>query len=168
LTGSEPAVELRRADEGDWNFLGRVYASTRKEELAAVPWSPEQKTAFLMQQFAAQRTHYDRHYADATTDVILVDGEPAGRLMVRRAEHEILIVDIALLPEHRSRGIGTLLLGPIMEEAAAQGVRLTIHVERMNPALRLYQRLGFEEVDDDGVYLTMQRPPSAKDKASAD
>jgi GNAT superfamily N-acetyltransferase len=87
-----------------------------------------------------------------------VDGDPAGRLMVMRWHDEILIVDIALLPAHRSRGIGTRVLEAIIEEAADAGSKLTIHVERMNPALRLYQRLGFEPVGDEGLYLTMQRP----------
>jgi GNAT superfamily N-acetyltransferase len=161
-------VELRPASDADWGFLERVYASTRTEELAPLPWTPEQKAAFLAQQFGAQRAHYARHYADATTHVIMVDGEQAGRLMVNRAEDEILIVDIALLPGHRSRGIGSSLLAPLIEEASGRGVKLTIHVERMNPALRLYTRLGFRPVGDDGVYLTMQRLPSEKPMRTAD
>jgi ribosomal protein S18 acetylase RimI-like enzyme len=162
LTAPAPALELRPAEEDDWAFLERVYASTRTEELASVPWSPEQKAAFLTQQFGAQRAHYERHYADADTHVILVDGEPAGRLMVWRSRDEILIVDIALLPAHRSRGIGSRLLAPLIQEANAGQIPLSIHVEHTNPALRLYQRLGFEQVGDDGVYLTMRRSPSAK------
>jgi ribosomal protein S18 acetylase RimI-like enzyme len=159
LSGAEPDVALRTARETDRDFLAGVYFSTREEELAPVPWSPDEKAAFLAQQFEAQSLHYARHYADASTDVIVVDGEPAGRLMVMRWEDEILIVDIALLPEHRSRGIGTRLLRPLIEEASHRGVPLTIHVERMNPALSLYRRLGFEEVGDEGIYLTMRRRP---------
>jgi ribosomal protein S18 acetylase RimI-like enzyme len=152
-------VQLRPAGDRERDLFARVYASTREEELARVPFSPEQKAAFLAQQFAAQSAHYAAHYAQATTDVIVVDGEPAGRLMVMRSDEEVLIVDIALLPAHRARGIGTRVLREIIEEAGDAGAKLTIHVERMNPALRLYRRLGFEAVADDGIYLTMQRPP---------
>lgn len=86
----------------------------------------------------------------------MVDGRPAGRLYVARWPAEIRIVDISLLPEHRGHGIGTALLGDLTAEAAAAGTPLTIHVERFNPALRLYQRLGFVAVGDAGVYLLLR------------
>lgn len=154
------AVALRPATPDDEPFLARVYASTREDELAHVPFSEEQKAAFLAQQFAAQRAHYAAHYGDASRDVVLVDGEPAGRLIVARGGAAgILIVDIALLPAFRGRGVGGRLLGPLLAEADAAGVPVTIHVERANRARRLYERLGFAAVADDGVYLTLERQP---------
>ena len=107
-------------------------------------------------QFDAQHAHYQEHYAGAAFDVILVDGQPAGRLYVAREEDEIRIVDIALLPDFCNRGIGTTLLRGLQSEAAAAGKPLRIHVERFNPALRLYERLGFREIADRGVYLFME------------
>jgi ribosomal protein S18 acetylase RimI-like enzyme len=91
--------------------------------------------------------------------VVLVDGEPAGRLYVRRGDREIRIVDIALLPERRGNGIGTSLLRDLLAEADATGKSVTIHVERFNPALRLYERLGFAVAEDKGVYLFLERLP---------
>jgi ribosomal protein S18 acetylase RimI-like enzyme len=137
-----------------------VYASTRAEELAVVPWDDAQKEAFLRSQFEAQDAWYREHYADASFDVILVDGEPAGRLYVHRGDRETRIVDIALLPEHRGIGIGTTLLRDLLAEADAAGKRVTIHVERFNPALRLYERLGFSIAEDRGVYLFLERSPA--------
>jgi ribosomal protein S18 acetylase RimI-like enzyme len=90
----------------------------------------------------------------------MVDGEPAGRLYVHRGDREIRIVDIALVPEHRGSGVGTSLLRDLLAEADAGGKSVTIHVERMNPALRLYERLGFSVAEDKGVYLFLERPPS--------
>ena len=92
--------------------------------------------------------------------MILVDGEPAGRFYVHRGEREIRIVDVALLPEHRGNGVGTSLIRDLLAEADASGKSVTIHVERLNPALRLYERLGFAVAEDKGVYLFLERPPA--------
>lgn len=148
-------VALRPVTPGDEPFLLGVYASTRAEELAAVPWTPEQKAAFVAQQFAAQSAHYAKHYDGLSADVVLVGGEPAGRLLVARWPAEIRIVDIALLPAFRGAGAGTRLLTGLIGEARAAGLPLTIHVERMNPAMRLYERLGFRPVADEGVYVKL-------------
>jgi ribosomal protein S18 acetylase RimI-like enzyme len=124
-----------------------------------VPWDDAQKDAFLRMQFDAQDAWWQENYADASFDVILVEGEPAGRLYVHRGPSEIRIVDIALLPEHRGNGIGTRLLEELLAEGDASAKSVTIHVERMNPALRLYARLGFSLAEDKGVYLFLERPP---------
>lgn len=154
---------LRPARSTDRPFLLRVYASTRAEELALVDWSPEQKQAFVAMQFEAQDRHYRAHYPAARFDVIERNGEPIGRLYVARGEDEIRLIDISLLPEHRNGGIGGTLLRALLEEAAAAGKRVRIHVEQFNPALRLYARLGFEELEERGVYKLMEWvPPQLK------
>ena len=147
---------LRPVTPADEPFLRRVYAGTRADELAAVPWTAEQKDAFIAHQFAAQSAHYARHYTGLSADVILVDGRPAGRLLVARWEREIRIVDISLLPEFRGAGTGTALLGRLIDEARDARKLLSIHVERQNPAMRLYHRLGFRAVADEGVYQRLE------------
>lgn len=151
-------VTLRPVTAADRGFLRAVYASTRAEELAPVPWPQEAKDAFLDQQFDAQSAHYRARFPDAAHDVIADDGRDVGRLYVDRREREIRIVDIALLPEGRGRGIGTHLLGRLAEEADAAGKTLVIHVERGNPARRLYERMGFAETGRQGPYCEMRRP----------
>ena len=111
------AVRFRAIRETDLPFLSHLYASTRAEELAPVPWSDEQKQAFLSQQFDAQHQHYQKHFANAGFDLILLDETPIGRLYVDRQDDEIRIVDIALLPEHRGRGIGGHIMRDILDEA---------------------------------------------------
>lgn len=150
------AITLRPIVSDDRSFLLAVYASTRQLELAAVEWEAAQKAAFVAMQFEAQHAYYQEHYAGAAFDVILVDGQPAGRLYVAREADEIRIVDIALLPDFCNRGLGTTLLRGLQSEAAAAGKPLRIHVERFNPALRLYERLGFYPIADRGVYLFME------------
>jgi ribosomal protein S18 acetylase RimI-like enzyme len=125
-----------------------------------VPWDDAQKHTFLRMQYDAQDAWWRENYAQASFDVIVADGEPVGRLYVHRGESEIRIVDIALLPEYRGGGIGTRLLQDLVDEADAAGKSVTIHVERLNPALRLYERLGFSLAEDEGVYLFLARPPT--------
>ncbi|MEA2602910.1 MAG: hypothetical protein QOF89_3902 [Acidobacteriota bacterium] len=148
-------------------FLLRIYRSTREEELAMVlDWTEEMKAAFVRQQFEAQHAWYQDHYEGATFDVILVDGVPAGRLYVHRREREIRLVDITFLPEFRGGGLGTSILRDLMAEGEASNRPLTIHVEVYNPAMRLYERLGFRPIEERGPYLLMEWRPSQLNTAS--
>ena len=149
-------IVLRPITPGDDSFLAGLYASTRAEELFVTTWSDEEKAVFCRRQFDAQSAHYRENYPGASLQVIEWDGAPVGRLYVARWDREIRIMDIALLPEHRGSGIATKLLRELQEEARSAGKSLTIHVERFNPALRLYERLGFQTAEDKGVYLLLQ------------
>ena len=149
-------VSLRPITPADDAFLARVYASSRAEELAVTGWSEELKADFCRRQFDAQSAYYSANYPEASFQIIERDGWPVGRLYVARWEKEIRIVDITLLPESRGTGIGTKLLRQLQEEARSAGKSLTIHVERFNRAMGLYERLGFGQVEDKGVYLLMR------------
>ncbi len=154
------SVTLRPATDADEPFLTAVYFSTRTEELAPLPWSDEQKLAFLAQQHQAQHFHYHTYYDNADFLVIEIDGVPAGRLYLWRRPHQIQLVDIALLPEYRNGGIGTALVRDLVEEADRSGLPIELHVEGNNPAMRLYERFGFQKQEEQGVYWRMLRPPA--------
>lgn len=149
-------ISLRPITPGDESFLASLYASTRTKELAQTNWSEEQKAMFCRMQFNAQTTDYQRNYPDASFDIIERNGVAAGRLLVLRTDEKIHVIDIALLPEHRGAGIGTKFLKELQDEAKAAGKPLSIHVEQFNPARRLYERLGFQQVEEKGVYLLME------------
>lgn len=151
------SIALRPATDDDRELLFDVYASTRADELAPVPWTAGQKRAFLRQQFDAQDRWWRLQYPDCSFQVIEIDGRAAGRLYVDRRVGEIRLVDIALLPEYRRCGAGTRLIADLQREAEAAGLPLTIHVERFNPARALYERLGFREIGAAGeVYLLLE------------
>ena len=154
-TGPFPLTFRPIAPE-DMEFLYTVYANTRTEELAAVDWSDAQKEAFLRGQFNAQHQAYQATYAGDDFLVILLHDQPIGRLYLGRWDTEIRIIDIALLPERRNGGIGGAILKDILAEGTRSGKRVTIHVEMFNPALRLYERLGFRRLDERGVYCFME------------
>jgi GNAT superfamily N-acetyltransferase len=143
---------------GDRELLFEIYASTRQEELAPLDWDASVREAFLRQQFQAQDTYYQQVFTDATHDLILDgEGNVLGRLYLNRGERVFLVVDIALLPAQRGRGIGTRLLRDFLDEADAAGRPVQVHVERFNPARRLYERLGFRQIEDLGIYLLLER-----------
>lgn len=156
---ADAGLTFRRVADADLPFLARVYASTRAEELAVTPWTDAQKAAFLDMQFRAQHADYQANYPDADRLVTARDGEGIGRLYLARWPSQHCIIDIAFLPEHRGKGFGWALLRDLMDEAAAAGKPVIIYVEKYNPAMRLYQRLGFVREEDKGVYDLMRWTP---------
>ena len=147
---------LRPVTPADTAVLMEIYGSTRADELATTDWDDARKQAFIKQQFDAQDAYYRANYVNARYDLIVAGGKPAGRLYTARWPDEIRIMDIALLPAFRGRGIGRKLLTSLQKEAGPAGRALRIHVERFNPALSLYVRLGFQLVEDRGVYLFLE------------
>ena len=155
------AITLRPGTDSDYDFLRRLYHSTREEEMKLFPFEDAQKAAFLDQQFAAQFEHYGIHYPTCERNIVEKDGQPIGRLWVDEWNKEIRLVDIALMPEYRGSGIGTALVRDVLARGATAGKPVTIHVENFNPARHLYDRLGFEQVDTNGIYHLMRwNPPS--------
>ena len=157
--GRPPGITFRPIHADDRDFLSALYASTREEELRPVPWPDEAKRAFLASQFELQHTHYHRAYPDADFLLILDAGEPVGRVYIHRALHELSLIEISLIEARRCRGLGSALLGEILDEARATGHAVTLHVEPDNPAKHLYARLGFTLVENQGVYDFLRWSP---------
>lgn len=151
-------IRFRPSVDADLDFLAELYASTREAELAPVPWPEETKRVFLLDQFAKQHDHYQQHYEGADYWLIERDAEPIGRVYVYRSPGEIRLMDIALLPAQRGRGLGAALLAELIDEADRHEAQITLHVEADNPVKRLYQRLGFVLVEQRGPYEFLSRP----------
>lgn len=157
---AEVKIQLRTITEADLPALYEIYASTRAEEMALVSeWREEDKAAFLTQQFIAQHQYYQEFYNKAEFYIIECNGQPIGRFYIHwtYSTQEVRIVDIALLPDFRGKGIGTTIIKSIFEKATALGKSVTIHVEYNNPALKLYERLGFCKIGEfNSVYYLME------------
>lgn len=154
------SVTLRPVRAGDDRFLRELYATTRERELSIVPWSEEQKAAFLTMQFDAQNQYYRTQYPDAHFDIVEIEGAPAGRLYVFATTSELRVIDIALLPQFRNKGTGGGLMRALLITAAETRRVVTIHVEVDNPARHLYERLGFVPVEQRGLYFLMRWAPA--------
>jgi GNAT superfamily N-acetyltransferase len=149
-------VTLRPVHDSDDEFLLKVYGSTREQEMAQVPWTAEQKQQFVRMQYEAQKSHYAAQHPSATHEIICVEGHAAGRLYLDRTGEKFHILDITLLPDHRSRGAGSFLLRQIMAEAKGAGKPVSIFVETFNPSLQLFQRLGFMPIKQEGFHLLLE------------
>jgi ribosomal protein S18 acetylase RimI-like enzyme len=149
-------LTFRRIGEANLAFLAGLYASTRTEELAVTGWTDAEKAQFLDMQFRAQHAHYQQYYPKADWLLTMRAGVDIGRLYVERWPSQHCIIDIAFLPDYRGKGLGAALLRDLMDEAAAAAKDVSIHVEKFNPAMRLYKRLGFVTEDDKGVYDLMR------------
>ena len=155
-------VTLQAITDNDSDFLFAVYASTRADEVAQLPqWSEAQRQAFLQQQFAAQHAYYQTQFALANFCLICRHDEAIGRLYLERRRDEIRLIDIALLPSQRGNGVGGALLHCLLQLAQQLELPVRIHVEKQNPAMRLYRRLGFVRLEDKGVYDLMHWQPAA-------
>ena len=153
----EPAnIRLRPVTSEDNDFLMEVYGSTRAEEMALVPWTDEQRQAFIQHQFTAQQAHYAQNYPSANHDIILFNGRPVGRLYVARLEPEIRIIDITLLPAERNAGIGGYLIRQLLDEAGRSKRSVRIWVEDFNPSLQLFERFGFSRSEQQGVHVLLE------------
>ena len=123
--------------------------------MALTGWNAEQQETFLRMQYEAQRRSYLMQLPEAEYWVVRCDGSAVGRLIINGTAEEIHVVDIALLPEFRRRGIGSTLMEAIIRDASQAGKTVRLHVERFNPALRWYERLGFTVVNSGPIYLEM-------------
>lgn len=158
---SYQAITFRPISEDDLDFLYQVYASTREAEMALLDWPDAEKEKFLRFQFEAQHQHYQEYFPKTQFDLILLNGQPIGRLYLDRRNDEFRIVDIALLTRYRGRGLGGKIMSDILKEAGAVALPVRIHVEQNNPALHLYHRLGFQKIEDKGIYCLMEWTPEA-------
>jgi GNAT superfamily N-acetyltransferase len=156
-------IRYRALGEADAELNARLYASTRVQEVAAFGWPAEMQRQFLAQQHDAQDRHFQRYHADIERLIIERGGEPIGRLYLEETSSSIHVVDILLLPECTGTGIGTAILRDILEEAQAANKPVELEVLFDNPARRLYERLGFVHVSEEGIHHRLEwRPPQAE------
>lgn len=156
------AITFRPVSQDDEAFLYQLYSQTHIDEMGARDWDAAQQQFFLRMQFNAQQRFYQAEYADADYRIILLDQQPVGWIVIARRPDEMLGVDIALLPEHRNAGIGTLLLKEMQAETTQTGKPIHFHVTKFNPAIRLYERLGFSRIGETDMHFLMEwKPPEA-------
>jgi ribosomal protein S18 acetylase RimI-like enzyme len=159
---SESQITLRDAGPEDIQFLAQLYRDTRRSEVNAWGWPQEQQELFLKMQFDAQRRSHQATFPDATDRIICVGDVAVGRMLVGYETEGMRLVDIALLEEYRNQGVGTQLIGQLMQDCEEQDRILRLQVLQGNPAIRLYRRAGFVQSSADQMYVQMEWISSQK------
>lgn len=147
----------------DREFLLEVYAAGREIELSAVPWDAAMKHAFVEHQYSAQAAHYEQEYPGAKHEIIVSDGEDAGRIYLDRGTDEIAILDMAVLPGFQRRGIASELVRRLQKESGLTGRSIRVFVESFNPANQFFTGLGFIETSNDGMSRRFDWKPVESD-----
>ena len=160
-------IQLRSVEEKDTAFIEAVYRTTREVELNFTNWSEHQKNAFISMQSTAQLADYKTKFPGASFQVIIYNKKNAGRFYTWENEIEIRLLDITLLYQFRGKGIGTELLQQLIARSNKTQKKLSLHVEASNPILKLYQRLGFIYIKNNGRHYYMERQPEKSSNPSS-
>jgi ribosomal protein S18 acetylase RimI-like enzyme len=153
-------LAVRPALPQDEIFLYDLYAAVRGPEFDQAPIDASQKEHLLRIQFRGQMSSYAQMFPNSCCHVVMLDGKPAGRLWVAPLEGELHLVDIALHPSLQSKGIGSVLIKRLQEEATRARLPIRCMVLRFNPgSLRFHRRLGFNIVREDQMYYFLEWRP---------
>jgi len=153
---AEESITLRPATEDDREFLLALYQSSRGDDLRGLEWDEERIGEFLEMQYEAHQKFLTNDHPDIQDQIVLATGAPVGHLAVEQRTEEIRLVDVSLLPEHRQRGTGTLLIQELQTQAAAARRPLRLQVIRFNRAVNLFERLGFRRTSETGTHFQME------------
>lgn len=154
-------LAVRPALPQDEIFLYELYVAIRGPQFASAPITPTQREHLLRMQFQAQLSSYTQQFPNSCYHVVLLDSKPVGRLWVAPGDHSFLLVDIAIHPSVQSKGLGTVLVQRLQQEAQTAKVPIRSTVDRFNPgSLKFHQRLGFQVVREDLLQYYMEWQPA--------
>lgn len=150
-------LRLRPERDVDADFRFDLFCNSRPPEWQMAGFDPALLRHIIRQQFQAQTVSYRAQFPGARFDIIELDTVPIGRIVVNRPGSFIHIIDQAIVPDLRRRGIGAGIMASLMDEAAECGVPVRLKVASDNdPSMRLYLRLGFAVIDRTEMYLEME------------
>ncbi len=141
---------LRQATAADYDFLFALHAAAMRPYVEATwgEWNAEW-----------QAEYFARKFDPSPRQIIQVNGQDAGVVVVEYRAGDLYLALIELLPPFQGLGIGTQIIQELVTRAWQEGVPLSLHVLKSNPlALELYSRLGFKIVEEEKIRykLTLQ------------
>ena len=147
-------IHLRPERPEDEAFLFALFCASREAEFAPLPQA--QRETLLRLQYQAQSRDYAARFPRSQHFMVEFGGQAAGLLLLNREAGELRVVDIAVAPEMQHRGIASAVLKSLISEAESAGLPLRLSVWHSNPALGLYQRLGFRETARRATHLELE------------
>ena len=135
-------IIVREATAADVDFLAEVLYLANVDRYRHYPdW---EAGAFIARSRATTLAQVQGEVAHSITSVIMLAGEPVGRLRVVRTSERLEIAGIQLLPAFQRRRVGTAIIRMLLREGEQAGLAVVLEVENDNPQARLlYLRLGF-------------------------
>lgn len=159
-------ISLRPLQPDEENYWREVFFDSVGGRFSALGMSGEQLNSLLEFQFQAQNTDYRTNYKKASNDVILFNDERAGRLIYSTEHSDLHIVDLAILSAFRNRGISTKILQWFFKQSRQSGLPVRLYVEKLNPAFKLYERLGFKIAADVNSHFQLEWRASEQKKSA--
>lgn len=141
---------VRPALPQDEIFLYELYSALRTPEFAMAPIDASQRDYLIRLQFRGQMYTYSEAYPNSCYHIVLLDSKPVGRLWVAQQDGAFHLVDIAMHPSLQKKGLGTVLVQRLQQEAAKARLPIRSTVSKFNPgSLRFHQRLAFQILRED-------------------
>ena len=157
-----PKIAFRVIHDADRDFLFSLFAAAREWEFEHTVWKDEEKAAFLKRQFDIRTQAYQMTYLRAVHRIITLDDKDIGQLILDRPDDHMLIIDFVIAPEFQGKGIGSDILKTLINEVHGGKVPIRLHVEKNNPALKLYLRHGFKVTGEEGHHHKLTWTPDLR------
>jgi ribosomal protein S18 acetylase RimI-like enzyme len=143
-------ISFRPARPSDRAFIEALYFETQR-------WIIER--LFGWRGDAVERQKFEAFYDERSTRVIIFDSEDVGWISVTSDNGGVKVEQIYLSPRLQNKGIGSRIISDIITEAHASGRRVTLSTAKINPAIRLYERLGFRQTGETEFKIEMEVAP---------
>ncbi|MRJ42975.1 MULTISPECIES: GNAT family N-acetyltransferase [Idiomarina] len=133
------------SDARDGDLAYTLFADQKQQEFSRLLSPPAILEQLLRSQYDIREQSYSVSYHDYQKLTATLDSQPIGILRIGQAQITgcLRLVDIIIDQRYRCRGVGTQVLEHFIDLARAKSLDADLHVQKDNPALRLYQRLGF-------------------------
>jgi ribosomal protein S18 acetylase RimI-like enzyme len=153
-------ITLRPETPADEPFLRQMIIASIAEELMAWMWPEAIRDNLLTMQYTQKLASVRTNYPQASSEIILVDGQPAGWIFQDETPEHIHLCEIMVLIEMRGKGVGATVLREVLDRADRAGKPVRLLVNVTNPrAAQLYERLGFVRTGGNEVQHEMERLP---------
>lgn len=132
-------IHVREARAADVDFARSLYFETMRAMIeSAMGWDQRRQEASFAEWFNLREA-----------GILVADGRDLGWMQVHRDEHEVSLGSLYVKPEMQRRGIGTHVVRVLIAECRNSSKALTLGVMKLNPAIHLYERLGFRVTHED-------------------
>jgi len=139
-------IEKRKATPSDFELTFRLKKSAGGEYIRKVfGWDEDLQIKLHREQ-----------YTPSNTELIVKDSKEIGWISVFLRNDHIKIDEMYIIPQHQNKGIGSILVRKVISDAESKNLTAQLRVFKINPAVKLYERLGFQIYDEDGPFYIMK------------